>query len=150
MEWIADGGIFRRELAIDAVNRRRVLPYRLSRADFSLLVEEALQSVPEEFSRFLEEVPVEVLDLPTAEQIKSVGLKPGALLLGLYRGMPRTVRSVEQTGRMPDRIYIFQQSIQQVCNSREALVQQVRKTVLHEIGHHFGMSEQDLRDIGYG
>jgi predicted Zn-dependent protease with MMP-like domain len=127
-----------------------MVAYRLSRVEFSVLVEEALESLPEEFARFLEEVPLEVMDEPTEQQIRSVGLKAGSLLLGLYRGTPRTVRSVEESGRMPDCIYIFQRPIQAICDSREAVVEQVRKTVLHEIGHHFGMSEKDLREIGYG
>ena len=77
-------------------------------------------------------------------------LEPGHLLLGLYRGRPRTQRSVEDSGSLPDVIYIFQESIQRVCQSEEQLVRQVRITVLHEIGHHFGMSEDDLEKLGYG
>jgi predicted Zn-dependent protease with MMP-like domain len=57
---------------------------------------------------------------------------------------------VEDSGAIPDVIYIFQESIQAVCRDRESLIEQVRKTVLHEIGHHFGMSEKDLEELGYG
>ena len=71
-------------------------------------------------------------------------------MLGLYTGRPLTRRSVEDSGVMPDSILIFQYNIELVCNSRAELVDEVRKTVLHEIGHHFGMNEDDLDALGYG
>lgn len=126
------------------------MPYRVSKAHFGQLVERALAEVPPPFDEFLEHVPIEVRDRPTAAQLRSVNVSGDSLLLGLYHGRPLTQRSVEESGRMPDVIYIFQESIQWVCNSEEELVQQVRKTVLHEIGHHFGMSEKDLDNLGYG
>ncbi len=61
-----------------------------------------------------------------------------------------TERSVEDSGRMPDVIYVFQQDVEMASDSEEQLVQEVRTTVLHEIGHHFGMSEEDLDELGYG
>jgi predicted Zn-dependent protease with MMP-like domain len=124
--------------------------YRVSKSRFAELVEKALEELPAEFAQFLEEVPIEVRDLPTRQETDSVKLQSGHLLLGLYRGRPRTVRSVEDSGAMPDVIYIFQDSIQQVCSSEVELIRQVRTTVLHEIGHHFGMNEEDLSRLGYG
>jgi len=129
---------------------RRILTmaYRVSKRRFGELVEEALAELPEQFQAFLEEVPVEVWDRPSPRQKRDLG--KGGLLLGLYVGRPRTQRSVEDSGRMPDVIYIFQEPIEQVCNNETELVEQVRKTVLHEIGHHFGLDEGDLEDLGYG
>lgn len=126
------------------------MAYRVSKPRFGELVERALDELPPEFADFLSEVPIEVRDRPTAAQMSSVGLGPRNLLLGLYQGRPRTQRSVEDSGRMPDVIYIFQESIEQVSNSEHELIAQVRKTVLHEIGHHFGMDEDDLDKLGYG
>lgn len=126
------------------------MAYRVSKPRFDELVEEALAELRPEFSEFIAEVPVEVRDRPSAAQMASLGLGPGNLLLGLYQGRPRTQRSVEDSGRMPDVIYIFQEPIQLVCNSEQELIAQVRKTVLHEIGHHFGMDENDLKKLGYG
>ncbi len=77
-------------------------------------------------------------------------VQPNGLLLGLYVGRPKTLRSVEDNATMPDVIYLFQNSIEQMCKNSEELIQQVRTTVLHEIGHHFGMTEDDLRKLGYG
>jgi predicted Zn-dependent protease with MMP-like domain len=126
------------------------VPYPVSKSKFAELVELALEELPPEFKRFIEEVPIEVRDRPTPRELQGLKLEPGHLLLGLYRGRPRTQRSVEDSGSLPDVIYIFQESIQRVCQSEEQLVRQVRITVLHEIGHHFGMSEDDLEKLGYG
>ncbi len=126
------------------------MAYRVSKQRFGELVEEALAEAPGDFAGFLEEIPVEVRVRPTAEQLESVGTRRGNLLLGLYHGRPRTRRSVEESGVMPDVIYIFQDSIEQVVETEQGLVQQVRTTVLHEVGHHFGMSEEALEKLGYG
>ena len=113
-------------------------------------MELALAQLPQQFSGFLDEVPIEIMDRPTQRQRAAIHLRGDQLLLGLYQGRPRTRRSVEDSGAIPDVIYIFQESIQAVCSDRESLIEQVRKTVLHEIGHHFGMSEKDLEELGYG
>jgi predicted Zn-dependent protease with MMP-like domain len=123
--------------------------YRVSKAQFGELVEAAVQELPEEFARFLEEVPIEVKDNPSQGELRRARVRRGGLLLGLYVGRPRTVRSVEDSGTIPDVIYIFQEPIQAVCNNQEELIRQVRVTVLHEIGHHFGLSEEDLERLGY-
>ncbi len=127
------------------------MPYRVSQDQFSVLVEKALADLPPEFAEFIEEVPIEICPQATPRQRALVGLSDDRqLLLGLYRGRMRTTRSVEDSGRLPDVIYIFQLDIERMCSSEIELVRQVRKTVLHEIGHHFGMSEQDLERLGYG
>lgn len=126
------------------------MAYRVSQSVFAELVERALAELPPDFARFVEEVPIEIRDHSSAEQRRRLGLGPGQLLLGLYEGRPRTRRSVQDSGVMPDVVYIFQHDIQQASNSEEELVMQVRKTVLHEIGHHFGLTEEDLDALGYG
>ena len=126
------------------------MAYHVSKAKFAELVEEALAELPEQFAEFLEEVPVEIRDRPTARQLREAGLGRDELLLGLYRGVPRPDRSVEHSGTLPDVIFIFQEDIELVSDSRQDLVDQVRITVLHEIGHHFGLSEEDLDRLGYG
>ena len=126
------------------------MAYRVSKQAFGELVERALTGLPPEFARFLEEVPIEVRDRPAAAQLKKLGMGRDELLLGLYHGRPRTQRSVEDSGRLPDVIYVFQEPIELVSDSEQQLLDQVRKTVLHEIGHHFGMSEEELDQLGYG
>jgi len=126
------------------------MPYEVTKAQFAKLVEIALADLPEPFTTYLEEVPVEIHMRPSVKLLRELGLDDDELLMGLYRGVDRTRRSVEDSGRMPDVIYIFQEPIEQVCNNETELIEQVRKTVLHEIGHHFGMDEDDLTDLGYG
>jgi predicted Zn-dependent protease with MMP-like domain len=123
--------------------------YRVSKAQFGELVEAAIEELPEEFAAFLEEVPIEVRDHPTESQLDRAGVSDRGLLLGLYVGRPRTRRNVEDSGALPDVIYIFQEPIQTVCNTEAQLIRQVRVTVLHEIGHHFGLNEDDLTRLGY-
>lgn len=125
------------------------MAYRVGKAQFAALVERALSEVPGEFASALEEVPVEIRDHPTAEQRRKVGVTDRSLLLGLYQGSPLTQRSVEAPP-MPAVIYIFQNDIELASASEAELVAQVRKTVLHEIGHHFGLDEDDLKNLGYG
>jgi predicted Zn-dependent protease with MMP-like domain len=126
------------------------MAYHVSKTHFSDLVGVALEEVPEQFERFLEEVRVEIVDRPSSEQLHLARVKQNGLLLGLYQGHPRTQRSVWDSGTFPDVIFIFQESIEEVCRSEQELVRQVRTTVLHEIGHHFGMTEDDLTVLGYG
>ena len=126
------------------------MPYRVSKTEFATLVQSAISDLPEPFAEFLEEVPIEIHTRPSKKLLRELGLDDDELLMGLYRGVDRTRRSVEDSGRMPDVIYIFQEDHELVCKNRAQLVEEVRKTVLHEIGHHFGMSEEDLDEIGYG
>ena len=122
----------------------------MSKTTFGELVERALADLPEQFAQHLEEVPIEIRDRPTPRQLKQVGLRKNHLLLGLYDGLPLTQRSVEHSGVRPPVIYLFQDDIELASGSERDLIEQVRKTVLHEIGHHFGMDEDDLDKLGYG
>jgi predicted Zn-dependent protease with MMP-like domain len=126
------------------------MPYPVSKKEFASLVERAVDDLPQPFAEFLEEVPIEIHTRPSAKLLRELGMDDDELLMGLYRGVDRTRRSVEDSGRLPDVIYIFQEDHEIVCDRREQLVEEVRKTVLHEIGHHFGMSEEDLDQLGYG
>ena len=126
------------------------MPCDVSKERFAELVERALADVPPAFASYLEEVAVEIRDRPTRKQLKSVGLTEDQLLLGLYHGRPRDERSVLDSAVMPDVIYIFQEDVEDASEDEEDLVEQVRITVLHEIGHHFGMDEDDLDELGYG
>jgi len=126
------------------------MPYRVSKADFAQIVQAALDELPERFSSAVEDVAIEVLDRPGPRQLARLGTKRSGLLLGLYTGVPRTLRSVEDSGRLPDAIYLFQQNIETVCSNEADLIEQTRVTLLHEIGHYFGMDEGDLTRLGYG
>lgn len=111
---------------------------------FRMLVSEAIDSLPLEFRKRLNNVAVVVEDLPSAQQLRKLRVAPWTLLFGLYEGVPQTKRGY-YSGALPDKITIFKRSIEKVAVSDEEIKAQVRATVIHEIGHHFGLSEQDLR-----
>ena len=126
------------------------MPHHVSKARFAELVDQAVRALPAQFAAALNEVPIEIRDRPSRKMLRSLGLEDDELLLGLYHGRPRTERSVEDSARLPDVIYIFQDDVELASDSEPELIEQVRTTVLHELGHHFGMSEDDLDALGYG
>lgn len=111
---------------------------------FRKLVKEAIDSLPEEFAKRLNNVSVVVEADPSSELLKSLKLPSWALLFGLYQGAPQTRRG-NYSGVLPDKITIFKNSIERVARTEEEIKAQVRATVIHEVGHHFGLSEDDLR-----
>lgn len=121
---------------------------RYSREAFEALVGEALDSLPDEIQGWLDNVVVVVADQPTPEQLESMNLAEESLLYGLYVGVPKTRRGVTYGEAVPDKILIFQRPIEMTCRTPAEIREQVRRTVLHEIGHHFGMDEGQLRDAG--
>ena len=94
-------------------------------------------------------VVIDVEPLPSRLDCRELGIDDPTELLGLYHGVPLTERSIEEASFGPDRITIYQRSIEAICESREDVIEQVRTTVLHEIGHHFGLDEDDLEELGY-
>ena len=126
------------------------MAYHVSKADFARFVEQALAELPEPFAAHLEQITVEIKDRPSRKMLRSVGLDDDELLLGLYQGVALPDRSVQHSGVLPDRILIFQEDVELASDSAEQLVEEIRTTVLHEIGHHFGMDEDDLDAVGYG
>lgn len=124
---------------------------RLSEEEFGKLVDEAIATLPEEFRPYMENVTVEIQPMPSREFMRTMDIDCRAdELLGFYHGVPLTEKSVSSVYEYPERIYIFQRNIESFCDSREEVVEQVRETVLHEIGHHFGMDEDDLDELGFG
>lgn len=121
---------------------------RFSQQDFEMLVTEAVDSLPDEVLDWLDNVAIVVGERPTSAQLKQAGLRGGDLLFGLYVGVPKTKRGFTYGESVPDKIVIFQEPIERVCRTPNQIRECVRSTVLHEIGHHFGMGEEELRDAG--
>jgi len=121
---------------------------RLSPDDFAELVEEALADIPEPFRGYMGDITVDIERMPDRRTASAAGVRNPRLLLGLYRGVPLTERSVEHA-RLPDRITIFQRNLERMCRRREDIIREVRRTVFHEVGHHFGLDEDDLDELGY-
>ena len=122
---------------------------RLSSREFQRLVEEALAGLPPEVHEALENVAVLAQNWPSPDQLDTTDNDDRYRLLGLYEGIPRTERS-DYNLVLPDRITLFQRPLEAVCDSKEELEQEVRATVVHEIAHHLGWSDEDLEQMGYG
>ncbi|MBN2429831.1 MAG: metallopeptidase family protein [Acidobacteria bacterium] len=119
-------------------------------AEFEELVAQALEDIPEDFLAKLDNVEIVVEEAPSPELLKEMGLLGRGTLFGLYQGIPRTHKSSFHFAPLPDRIVIFRRPIVQACRTRERIIRQVKITVLHEVAHHFGFSEERLRELGYG
>lgn len=117
----------------------------LTDESFAGLLEEGVQSIPEKFRSLLKNVAIVWADQPTADQLHKTNLKPQQALFGLYEGIPQTVRGVHYGGVLPDKITIFKKSILDSCFSIDEARKQVAETVWHELAHHFGSSEQRVR-----
>jgi len=126
------------------------VPVKLTEDQFADLVHQAIESLAPEFRRRLENLAVDIQPAPTAEQLARLKLRPGRSLLGLYQGVPLPDKSVLAGLDWPERITIFQHNVEAVCDDHRQVIARVRRTVLHEIGHHFGLDEDDLRELGYG
>ena len=124
-------------------------PTDITFEDFQTYVAEALETLPDEIKAMMSNVAVTVAEYPTEAQKRSVGLGPGRSLYGLYQGVPLTQRTSYYGMVPPDRITIFMYPMVYHFPTPDGIRRQVQKTVLHEIGHHFGMSEKQLRDLGY-
>jgi len=111
---------------------------------FRKLVEDAMDSLPPEFAEKLNNVAIVVEDDPSPAQLLELGLTRHDLLFGLYHGVPQTKRGF-YSGVLPDKITIFKNSIEAVAKTSEEIKAQVKETVIHEIGHHFGLSDEELR-----
>jgi predicted Zn-dependent protease with MMP-like domain len=121
---------------------------RVPRARFESLVRQAIRSLPNEFRERLENLDVVVERRPSARRMHQGRIGRGYTLLGLYLGVPQTRRGQGYTYALPDRIIIFQEPIEAICSTQEELVEQVRRTVVHEIAHHFGIDDERLSELG--
>jgi predicted Zn-dependent protease with MMP-like domain len=113
---------------------------------FEALVDEAIESLPDEFKERMENVDIVIADRPTRSQLRK--LPRGHTLLGLYEGVPLTERTTNYGLVMPDKITIFKETIEERCRSDREVVTEVRRTVLHEIAHHFGIDDARLDELG--
>lgn len=117
---------------------------RIRRDNFERLVGRALDDLPEEFARLMENVAVVVEDEATDELLIEMGLDPEVDdLLGLYQGVPLPGRDSSYSA-LPDRIVIYRGPICRACGTRSEAIREIRDTVVHELGHHFGFEEEDL------
>jgi predicted Zn-dependent protease with MMP-like domain len=135
--------------ALNTENRMPGRRIRLTSAAFEGLVAEALDDLPDWVRERMENLAIIVEPWPTREQLHKTGTSRGSLLLGLYEGIPLPQRGRGYNLVAPDRITLFQGSLELVADSRAALVRLIRHTVIHEIAHYLGFSEEEIRGLGY-
>lgn len=109
------------------------------------VVEEAIKDLPEQFASKLDNVGFVVEAWPSREEFESIKAHPGSLLFGLYHGVPKTKR-LSNYSALPDKIIIYAGPILAISKNLRDARKRIKNTLLHEIGHHFGMSDAQLRD----
>jgi predicted Zn-dependent protease with MMP-like domain len=118
--------------------------------EFENVVAEVLDDLPADFAEKLENVEVVVEDWPAKAELNSAGVGKGQTLLGLYHGVPLPERGWNYMLVLPDRISIYKGPIERVCEQANTPVNEmIRRVVLHEIAHHFGIPDSRLRELGY-
>ena len=121
----------------------------MARIDFQVILRQALDDLPELFRQALENVAVVVEDRPPDWLLDELGIPPADTLYGFYHGVPLPERSVSLSGNLPDKISIYREPLEEDFARPAELRRQIRLTLLHEIGHYFGMGEEELQRLGY-
>jgi predicted Zn-dependent protease with MMP-like domain len=119
----------------------------MTREKFTTLVEEALTEIPPRFRAAMRNVAVVVEDEPPPHVLTEMEVEPGDTLLGLYQGTPLPERGWGYGNTLPDRISIYQRPIEDACEDEDEIRDCIAETVIHEFGHYFGMSEEEIEEI---
>ena len=116
----------------------------MNRKKFEALTAAAIDELPDEFQKRLENVDITVESRPSKDVLDESGVEPGGTLLGLYRGVPLNHRGTAYGAVLPDIITLYQEPIESISAGEPDVKRKIRDVLLHEIGHHFGMSEEEL------
>lgn len=120
----------------------------MTREKFRELVEEAIDTIPLRFARQVRNLAIVIEDEPAEDLLTEMDMEPGDTLLGLYQGTPLNERGWDYGNQLPDRITLFQHSIEDDCNDdEEEIIVAIGETLIHELGHYFGMSEEEIMAI---
>ena len=119
----------------------------MTRREFEGLVRDALAVIPRQFRDRLDNVEVVVEDAPSPALLAEMGYEPGETLFGLYHGTPLTERSWAHGNALPDRIVIYQRSLEDAFDDEDEMFDEVCLTLIHEAGHYFGLSEEEIETI---
>ena len=118
----------------------------MERGRFVRVVEEVLDLLPEQFRSRIRNVAILVEDLPANQPPPQPG-RPRQLLLGIFHGVPTTKKSIFDLPTGPDYVVLYQKNIEAVCSNEAEVREQIRLTVIHELGHYFGLDEEQLKDV---
>ena len=120
----------------------------MNRAEFERLLVEAVALIPKRFRREIKNLALVVEDAPSAELLDEMEIEPPDTLYGLYQGTPLTERTWQYGNQLPDRITLFQQPIEEDCDDEDEVRAVIGETLIHEVGHYFGMSEEQIEEAG--
>ena len=119
----------------------------MTRQKFEHLVAEAITLIPTRFRREMQNIAVVVEDEPSAELLEEMEIEPPDSLYGLYQGTPLPERTWGYGNTLPDRVTIFQQPIEEDCENEDDVRDVIGETLIHEVGHYFGLSEEEIEEI---
>ena len=119
----------------------------LSDEQFDALISRAMDELPQEYILGLNNVAITYADEPTAEQLKKQGVRENQLLLGLYEGIPQTQRGAGYTFVLPDKITLFKSSILKISRNENELFERIKRTLWHEIAHHYGLGHDRIHEL---
>lgn len=119
----------------------------MTRGEFNRLVEEALRDIPPRFRREMQNIAIVVEDEPPPEIMEEMEIEPPDSLYGLYQGTPLPERGWSHGNVLPDRISLYQKPIEEDSEDHEDVIVCIAETLIHEIGHYFGLSEEEIEEI---
>jgi len=122
---------------------------KLSNKEFDKIVQRAIRRIPDEIRQHLDNILITVQQWPDPELLAEMGYPPDEPLLGVYWGVPLNERTVGDPPLYPDTIYIYKEPLEEMCETREELEEEIEITVAHEVAHFLGMSEERLAELGY-
>ena len=122
---------------------------RLSEREFDRIVKRAIRRIPDEVRQHLENILITVQKRASKELLEEMGFPPDEELLGLFQGTAQTERTFEEPPLYPDTILLFQESLEDMCETMEELEEEIEITIVHEVAHALGMSEERLAELGY-
>jgi len=122
---------------------------KVSDKDFDRMVKRAIHRIPEELRRHLDNVLISVRKRPSEDMLEEMEVLPGEEPLGYFSGVPIGDQSVTDPPLYSDTIFIFQEPLEEMCRTVEELEEEIELTVVHEIAHYFGISEERLEELGY-
>lgn len=128
---------------------KKRMPPRDVRA-FDRKVKKAIARLPQAVRRHLDNILITVQDRPSEDLLEELGFPPDEPLFGAYLGVPLPDRSVTEPPLYPDTIILFEDPLKEACATEEELLEEIRITVLHEIAHALGMTEEEIAELGYG
>lgn len=119
----------------------------MTRDHFRALVVEAIDTIPPRFAEEIKNVAIVIEDYPDDSLLEEMDMAPEDVLLGLYQGTPLPERRWDHGNALPDKITLFQGSIEEDCETEDEIVVAIGETLIHELGHYFGMSEEEIMEI---